>query len=269
MEIFVDYYNMICVLSHKTSTVRFRLRHYGDIAMVLLHYINQQDIEAPVYLYSQSYAYVSELADWLTSEFAGVLSFVPTVTDNVSEVGMTELYRIDNCNLCKLAESRTKIVNGSGKIGKCILLGEAPGEQEDQSGKPFVGRAGHVLSELLAKVDLSREDVYITNLCKCRPPNNRNPHLDEQEACAKHLKRELALFPDNTLIVTLGAVPLSYLLGRDVLVGRARGYFLKIMLDNKPFKLLPTYHPAFALYHPEMKKYMEDDFKLLKKTLEQ
>ena len=147
------------------------------------------------------------------------------------------------CTLCKLAASRTQVVFGVGRPDADLLfVGEGPGEQEDLRGEPFVGRAGQLLTQLIEGIGLTREDVYIANVVKCRPPGNRDPHPEEIEACAPWLDRQLALIRPR-VIVTLGNFATKLLLDTKEGITKLRG---KVY----PFRtgvLIPTFHPAAVL----------------------
>ncbi len=178
---------------------------------------------------------------------------------------LEELYREwDNCNRCKLHQWRTNIVFGEGNpASKVIFIGEGPGEEEDRQGRPFVGRAGQLLTLMLQSIGLKREDVYITNIVKCRPPNNREPEKDEVIACAPLLQKQIEII-DPQLIVTLGKPAITALSGQKMPITKIRG---RVMVINGR-KVLPTYHPAFLLRNPVRKKEAWEDLKTLKKLLE-
>jgi DNA polymerase len=159
--------------------------------------------------------------------------------------GLAELSReILQCRRCRLHETKTHYVPGEGSQHPGILfVGEGPGETEDQFGRPFIGRAGQLLDKIIQKMGLSREDVFIGNVVKCRPPNNREPLKDEVEACLPFLLRQIALLQPR-VIVCLGKVALNNMLGTSHSMGRIRGQWLSF----NGIPLLPTYHPAFILH---------------------
>lgn len=165
------------------------------------------------------------------------------------------------CTRCaELARTRTQTVFGTGSAHpRLVFLGEAPGADEDKQGKPFVGRAGQLLTDMITKgMQLRREDVYILNVLKCRPPGNRTPLPTEAANCREYLDGQLEILRPE-FICCLGAVAAQNLLGLDVPIGRLRG----TVHEFHGFKVVCTYHPAYLLRNPPAKKYTWDDLKLL------
>jgi uracil-DNA glycosylase family 4 len=164
------------------------------------------------------------------------------------------------CTRCRLAQSRTQVVYGVGNPeADLMFVGEAPGFHEDQQGYPFVGQAGKLLDKLLGGIGLSRGDVYIANVIKCRPPGNRDPQPDEIEACESHLFRQVELIAP-TLIATLGNFATKLLSGKQHGITRVHGAPQDATVGGRRVTLYPIYHPAAALYTPAMLKTLEDDF---------
>ncbi len=159
------------------------------------------------------------------------------------------------CERCPdLCESRSRIVNGVGDPDADLLfVGEAPGAQEDREGEPFVGRSGDVLTDALRDRGLAREDVRITNCVRCRPPENRDPHVEELENCRPYLESEVDRV-DPDLIVTLGKVPSEHLLGRSVAVTKAAGTVHDVRIADASRRLLVCVHPAATLYDPNQRE---------------
>lgn len=158
---------------------------------------------------------------------------------------------VADCTACELHSGRTRTVFGTGnKQASWMLIGEAPGADEDQQGEPFVGRAGQLLNAMLEAIGLQREAVYIANIVKCRPPNNRNPHRDEAAACRAYLQRQIELIQPG-LILALGKVAASNLLQSDEAVGKMRGSLHTYGATQIP--LVVTYHPAYLLRTPSDK----------------
>jgi DNA polymerase len=167
---------------------------------------------------------------------------------------------VAECRLCApLADSRTQTVFGVGNSrARLCFLGEAPGADEDRQGEPFVGRAGQLLNKIIEACTLSRGDVYILNILKCRPPGNRNPEPQEAENCRPFLDRQLALIRPE-FICCLGAVAAHNLLQTDTPIGRMRGKFY----DYRGIRVMCTYHPAYLLRNPSAKRQTWEDMQML------
>lgn len=168
--------------------------------------------------------------------------------------------RVAGCTRCsELARTRTQTVFGVGNPdARLVFLGEAPGADEDRQGEPFVGRAGQLLTRIIQACTLKREDVYILNILKCRPPGNRNPLPAEAAACREYLDAQLAVIRPE-LICCLGSVGAQNLLETTVSIGRLRGRFH----DYHGIRVLCTYHPAYLLRNPAAKRQVWDDMQLL------
>ncbi|HJQ74018.1 MAG TPA: uracil-DNA glycosylase [Gaiellaceae bacterium] len=185
------------------------------------------------------------------------MSAVPVAT-----VGTLEAYAAETaaCTRCRLAQGRTQVVFGAGNPrADLMFVGEAPGFHEDKQGVPFVGQAGKLLDGLLAGVELRREDVYIANVLKCRPPGNRDPQPDEIESCEPHLFRQIELI-EPKVIATLGNFATKLLSGRPLGITRVHGQEQALTIAGRSVVLFPLYHPAAALYTPAMLKVLESDF---------
>ncbi len=175
--------------------------------------------------------------------------------------------KIRVCKLCELWKTRTNPVIGEGSISTGIMfIGEAPGYYEDLQGRPFVGKAGRILDELLRSVALERADVYITNVLKCRPPGNRNPKPEEIVACAPYLDSQLAII-EPEVIVTLGSFSLSYIFHKFGLkpdkISKIHGRVFTVSTISGVKRIISLYHPAVATYNPGMKEVLKEDFKQL------
>jgi DNA polymerase len=160
------------------------------------------------------------------------------------------------CRKCDLGELRTNAVPGEGNsAAKIMFVGEAPGADEDAQGRPFVGRAGQLLDKIIKGCGLKREDVYIGNILKCRPPDNREPRPEEIVACIPYLQRQIELIKPE-VIVALGAHAAKTLLNTPKAIGQLRGLFHEYVpgIGHKPIKLMPTFHPAYLL-----RNYSEDN----------
>lgn len=190
---------------------------------------------------------------------------------NCSEEWYRIIEEITRCTKCKLHKTRRNPVPGEGPCNTEIMfVGEAPGGKEDETGRPFVGAAGQFLTELLSLAGLRREDVFITNILKCRPPNNRDPEPDEIEACKPYLVRQIKLISPK-IIVTLGRYAGRTLLGDAGIkwssMTRMHGKVFSVELYGVNLKIMPTYHPAAALYYPKLKPVIIKDFKEILKGL--
>jgi uracil-DNA glycosylase len=167
---------------------------------------------------------------------------------------------VAGCERCALAAGRTQVVFGSGSPDADLMfVGEAPGFHEDKQGVPFVGAAGQLLSKLLAGIGLAREDVYIANVLKCRPPGNRDPLPEEIEACEGHLFRQIELIRP-TVVATLGNFATKLLSGKPTGITRVHGQAQEVTLGGRTVLLFPLFHPAAALYTPRMLDVLEADF---------
>lgn len=175
------------------------------------------------------------------------------------------------CPRCRLSETRKKAVPGEGSAqSRIMLVGEGPGRNEDVEGRPFVGQAGKFLDALLTEAGLVRKEVFICNVVRCRPPENREPLPDEIEACTPYLNRQIALIKPK-MIVPLGKHSTAYMFSKAKLlfdnITKARGKFFKTKLWGMQITIFPTFHPAAALYNGEYKSQLVEDFRLLGKEL--
>ena len=173
-----------------------------------------------------------------------------------------------SCTKCALAQGRTQVVFGSGSpTAELMFVGEAPGFHEDQQGIPFVGQAGKLLDKLLEGIGLTRADVFVVNVLKCRPPGNRDPQPEEIAACEPHLFRQIELI-QPILVATLGNFATKLLSGKPAGITRVHGYEQEVTLGSRTVSLYPLYHPAAALYTPSMLKVLEEDFARIPGILE-
>ena len=168
-----------------------------------------------------------------------------------------------DCRKCALCETRTKLVFGVGNENADLMfVGEAPGEQEDLSGVPFVGRAGQLLDKFLCAVDIDREDVYIANILKCRPPKNRDPLPEEEDACIGFLREQVSLI-NPKIIVCLGRISAMRLIKPDFKITKEHGTWFK----KGNYLMTAVYHPAALLRDPRKKEEMLEDMKKIKEKL--
>ena len=178
---------------------------------------------------------------------------------------------VENCRKCSLWKSRKHPVVGEGSIDSNILfIGEAPGYNEDLQGRPFVGKAGKILDELLESIGLQRDKVYIGNILKCRTPENRNPLKTEIEKCTAYLDKQIEIIQPK-IIVPLGNFGSSYIFGKFGLnydkISNVRGKIFQINTIFGSIKIVPIYHPAVATYNPNTKSMLLEDFKVIKKAV--
>ncbi len=171
---------------------------------------------------------------------------------------------VQNCHLCQLSKTRKNIVFGEGNINAEIMfIGEGPGANEDQSGKPFVGRAGELLTKIIENVlHIRREDTYIANIVKCRPPNNRVPTPQEVKSCIPYLLKQIDIIKPK-IIITLGATAYNNLTQDTTPISKIRGE----VLNFGNAKLIPTFHPSFLLRNPSAKKFVFSDMKKVKQLM--
>ena len=170
---------------------------------------------------------------------------------------------IGDCQRCKLAPKRTNIVFGSGNANAdLVFVGEAPGFDEDQQGLPFVGRAGQLLTKIIESINLKREDVYICNVLKCRPPENRNPEPDEVGSCNPFLRKQLAVIRPK-IVCCLGTFAAQIVLQTAAPISRLRGKFI----DMDGIRIIATFHPAYLLRSPEKKREVWEDMKQIRAEL--
>lgn len=204
---------------------------------------------------------------WLRAKLSPARQQVPPATDlapsttTVAAAGGETLEQVranlGDCTRCKLSGTRRHIVFGEGNpTADLMFVGEGPGEQEDEQGRPFVGKAGQLLDKIIEAMGLKRSDVYIANVVKCRPPQNRAPESDEVAQCEPFLFRQIDIIKPK-VVVALGGTALKCLLHEDAKISRMRGSFT----DYRGTKLMPTFHPAYLLRTPDAKKDVWDDMK--------
>lgn len=181
----------------------------------------------------------------------------------VSWPSLTE--EITNCQKCRLCAARTHAVPGEGNPhARLMFIGEGPGRDEDLTGRPFVGRAGQLLDKMIAAIGLSREEVYIANVVKCRPPQNRAPEMDEVAACMPYLRAQVGLIRPQ-VIVLLGSSALGAILGAEHRITRERGAWI----ERKGVFFMPTFHPAALLRDESKKRPVWEDLKKVRDKLQE
>ena len=171
--------------------------------------------------------------------------------------------QIGGCEKCRLCQTRTNVVPGEGNPeANLMFIGEGPGRDEDMQGRPFVGASGQLLDRMIHAIGMERTEVYIANVVKCRPPQNRNPEPDEAQACLPYLRQQFVLV-NPKVIVLLGRVACRFVLGDESPISRLRGHWI----ERKGVWFMPTYHPSALLREPAKKREAWEDFKMVKAKL--
>ncbi len=189
----------------------------------------------------------------MPSLFGDVAPTLPESSETIEDIHLD----IGNCTRCPLHEGRTKIVHSTGnQLADLMFVGEAPGADEDAQGIPFVGRSGQLLNKIIESIGLKREDVFVGNINRCRPPGNRTPTLPEAKTCKPFLLREIAVVRPKVIVV-LGNTACQNLLETKVGISKLRGEFQ----DYFGVKVMPTFHPAYLLRDPSKKREVWEDMK--------
>jgi uracil-DNA glycosylase family 4 len=204
---------------------------------------------------------------WERRDLARPAAVAAAVPQSAAPLGWVELeHAVETCTLCPLHQTRTQGVFGVGdRNAQWMVIGEAPGADEDRQGEPFVGRAGQLLNSMLKAIGLKREQVFIANILKSRPPNNRDPRPEEVRACIPYLFRQVELV-NPKLILCVGRIAAQTLLETDTPIGKLRGQLHRIA-GNRP--MIVTYHPAYLLRSPAEKRKSWSDLLLAMRTFEQ
>jgi len=177
-----------------------------------------------------------------------------------------KISEIDNCDLKKNANNL--VFSDGNSNSKIMIVGEGPGEKEDQMGKPFVGEAGSLLNKMLSAINVKRDSVYITNVVNYRPPNNRKPTVAEINRYSKFLIEHILII-DPKILIIMGSTAMEALVGSNLKISKERGKWKDILLKNKTFLSIITFHPAYLLRQPEQKKYSWSDLKEIKKKIDE
>ncbi len=176
---------------------------------------------------------------------------------------------IENIENCELRKNASKIVFSDGNYkSKIMIVGEGPGQKEDQEGKPFVGDAGILLNKMLKSINIERKNVYITNVVNYRPPNNRKPEPNEINKYSNFLRKHISIINPKILIL-MGSTAMESLFGSNIKITQARGSWKDIIINNKTYLCMITFHPAYLLRQPENKKYSWIDLKEIRKKIDQ
>ena len=191
----------------------------------------------------------------------------PTLENTISklEILKNNIEAIQNCNLKKNA---SKIVFADGDIQSPIMIiGEGPGQKEDELGKPFVGDAGNLLNKMLKAINIEREKIYITNVVNYRPPNNRKPEPSEINRYSEYLKEHISIINPKILIL-MGSTAMEALLGSNKKISKERGQWKEVIIKQKNYKTMVTFHPAYLLRKPDQKKFSWEDIKIIRKEID-
>ncbi len=191
----------------------------------------------------------------------------PTLENIISklEILKNNIEAIQNCNLKKNA---SKIVFADGNIQSPIMIiGEGPGQKEDELGKPFVGDAGNLLNKMLKAINIEREKIYISNVVNYRPPNNRKPEPSEINRYSEYLKEHISIINPKILIL-MGSTAMEALLGSNKRISKERGQWKEVIIKQKNYKTIVTFHPAYLLRKPDQKKFSWEDIKIIRKEID-
>ena len=192
----------------------------------------------------------------------------PTLENSKSRLKILEnkIKAIENCNLKKNA---SKIVFSDGNIQSPIMIvGEGPGQKEDELGKPFVGDAGNLLNKMLKAINIKRDKIYITNVVNYRPPNNRKPEPSEINRYSEFLKEHISII-DPKILILMGSTAMEAILGSNKRISKERGQWKEVIIKQKNFKTIITFHPAYLLRKPDQKKFSWEDLKIIRKEIDQ
>ena len=191
----------------------------------------------------------------------------PTLENSKSRLKSLEniIRAIENCDLKKNA---SKIVFADGNIQSPIMIvGEGPGQKEDELGKPFVGDAGNLLNKMLKAIKIERKKIYITNVVNYRPPNNRKPEQSEINRYSKYLKEHISII-DPKILILMGSTAMEAILGSNKRISKERGQWKEVIIKQKNFKTIVTFHPAYLLRKPDQKKFSWEDLKIIRKEID-
>ena len=192
----------------------------------------------------------------------------PTLENSKSRLKSLEnkIKAIENCNLKKNA---SKVVFSDGNIQSPIMIvGEGPGQKEDELGKPFVGDAGNLLNKMLKAINIKRDKIYITNVVNYRPPNNRKPEPSEINRYSEFLKEHISII-DPKILILMGSTAMEAILGSNKRISKERGQWKEVIIKQKNFKTIVTFHPAYLLRKPDQKKFSWEDLKIIRKEIDQ
>ena len=225
-------------------------------------HINQNDILNFELLNILDYSYI------FNNEPIKRIKTKPTLENSLSK--LKDLKRkIEIIQDCDLKKNASKIVFGDGNIRSPIMIvGEGPGQKEDQLGKPFVGDAGTLLNKMLKAIKIEREKIYITNVVNYRPPNNRKPEKSEINRYSEYLKEHISII-DPQILILMGSTAMEALFGGNKRISKERGQWKEIIIKQKTYKSIITFHPAYLLRQPDQKKFSWEDLKIIHKKIDE
>tara|TARA_B100000214_G_C23969436_1_gene629361 strand:- start:199 stop:849 length:651 start_codon:yes stop_codon:yes gene_type:complete len=191
----------------------------------------------------------------------------PKVEDKIDllEKLKTKIQNIDNCEL--KSQAKKLVFSDGNPNSELMIVGEGPGEKEDQMGKPFVGDAGALLNKMLKSIDIEREKIYITNVVNFRPPNNRKPEPAEITRYSEFLKTHISII-NPKILVLMGSTAMESLFGSKIKISKERGIWKELIVNNKKYLVMITFHPAYLLRQPDQKKYSWADLKEIRKKID-
>ena len=225
-------------------------------------HINQNDILNFELLNILDYSYI------FNNEPIKRIKTKPTLENSLSK--LKDLKRkIEAIQDCDLKKNASKIVFGDGNIHSSIMIvGEGPGQKEDELGKPFVGDAGTLLNKMLKAIKIEREKIYITNVVNYRPPNNRKPEKSEINRYSEYLKEHISII-DPQILILMGSTAMEALFGGNKRISKERGQWKEIIIKQKTYKSIITFHPAYLLRQPDQKKFSWEDLKIIHKKIDE
>ena len=192
----------------------------------------------------------------------------PTLENSLSKLENLKR-KIEAIQDCDLKKNASKIVFGDGNIQSPIMIvGEGPGQKEDELGKPFVGDAGTLLNKMLKAIKIEREKIYITNVVNYRPPNNRKPEKSEINRYSEYLKEHISII-DPQILILMGSTAMEALFGGNKRISKERGQWKEIIIKQKTYKSIITFHPAYLLRQPDQKKFSWEDLKIIHKKIDE
>tara|TARA_Y100001970_G_C14109397_1_gene789992 strand:- start:404 stop:1108 length:705 start_codon:yes stop_codon:yes gene_type:complete len=224
--------------------------------------INQNDILKSEFLNIIDYNYI------FNNEPIKRIKTKPTLENSLTRLENLKktIKEIQNCNLKK---NGSKIVFADGDIKSPIMIiGEGPGQKEDELGKPFVGDAGNLLNKMLKAINIEREKVYITNVVNYRPPNNRKPETSEINRYSEYLKEHISII-DPKIIILMGSTAMEAILGDNKKISKERGQWKEVIIKQKNYEAIVTFHPAYLLRKPDQKKFSWEDLKIIRKKIDE